>query len=134
MSKREKLRKNCLDFPPDLQESDGGVANYYDKDVTANQLQDDIIGFVMLLRARGNAVLSNPKHALECLIQFGRDVFPTLCIAYRLLLTIGFSIASCKRSFSKLKLINTCLRSFMLQECLTTLALISIEKNSFQQM
>ena len=62
--------------------------------------------FVMLLRARGNAVPSNPKHALECLLQFGRDVFPTLCIAYRLLLTIGFSIASCERSFSKLKLIK----------------------------
>ena len=36
--------------------------------------------FVMLLRARGNAVPSNPKHASECLMQFGRDVFPTLCI------------------------------------------------------
>ena len=56
--------------------------------------------FVMLLQARGNAVPSNPKQALKCLMQFGRDVFPTLCIAYRLLLTIGFSIASCERSFS----------------------------------
>ena len=44
-------------------------------DVTANQLYDDIIDFVVLLRTRGNAVLSNPKHALECLMQFGRDVF-----------------------------------------------------------
>ena len=84
--------------------------------------------FVMLLRARGNAVPSNPKHALECLMQFGRDVFPTLSIAYRLLLTIGFSIASCERSFSKLKLIKTCIKSSMLQERLTSLALISIER------
>ena len=84
--------------------------------------------FVMLLRARGNTVLSNPKHALESLMQFGRDVFPTLCIAYRLLLTIGFSIASCERPFSKLKLIKTCIRSSMLQECLTSLALISIAR------
>ena len=77
--------------------------------------------FVMLLRARGNAVSSNPKHALECLMQFGRNVFPTLCIAYTLPLTIGFSIASCERSFSKLKLIKTCTRSSMLQERLTSL-------------
>ena len=84
--------------------------------------------FIMLLRARGNAVPSNPKHALEYLMQFGRDVFPTLCIAYRLLLTIRFSIASCERSFSKLKLIKTCIRSSMLQECLTSLVLISIER------
>ena len=34
--------------------------------------------FVMLFRARGNSVPSNPKHAFECLMQFGRDVFPTL--------------------------------------------------------
>ena len=79
-----------------------------------------IFDFVMLLRARGNA--------LECLMPFGRNVFPTLCIAYRLLLTIGFSIASCERSFPKLKLIKTCIRSSMLQERLTSLALISIEK------
>ena len=84
----------------------------------------------MLLRARGNAVPSNLKHALECLMQFGRDVFPTLCtgMAYRLLLTIGFSIASGEKSFSKLKLIKTCMRSSMLQESLTSSALISIEK------
>ena len=84
--------------------------------------------FVMLLRARGNAVSSNPKNALECLMLLGRDVFPTSCIAYRLLLTIGFSIASCERSFSKMKLIKTCMRSSTLQERLTSLALISIER------
>ena len=61
-------------------------------------------------------------------MQFGRDVFPTLCIAYRLLITSGFSIARCERSFSKLKLIKTCIRSSMLEERLTSLALISIEK------
>ena len=84
--------------------------------------------FVMLLRAKGNVVLSNPKHALESLMQFGRDIFPTLCTAYRLLLTIGFSIASCERSFSKLKLIKTCIRSSMLQERLTSLGLIGIQR------
>ena len=78
--------------------------------------------FVMLLRARKKAAPSHPEHALECLMQFGRDVFPTLCIAYRLPLTIGFSIASCERSFSKSKLIKTCIRSSMLQERLTSLA------------
>ena len=83
----------------------------------------------MLLRARGDAVSPNLKHALECLMQFGRDVFPTtLCTACRLLLTIGFSVASCERSFSKLKLIKTCMRSSMLQKRLTSLPLISIER------
>ena len=61
-------------------------------------------------------------------MQFGRNVFPTLSIAYRLLLTVGFSIARCERSFSKLKLIKTCTTSSMLQERLTSLALISIKR------
>jgi len=68
-----------------------------------------------------NAVLSNPKHALECVVQSEKDVFPAVCIAYRLLLTIGFSIASCEKSFSKLKLMKICLRSSIFQERLTTL-------------
>ena len=84
-----------------------------------------IFDFVMLLRARGNAVPFNPKHVLECLLQFERDVFPTL------LLTIEFSIASSERSFSKLKLIKTCIRSSILQERLTSLALISNDREFF---
>ena len=118
--KREKLRKDCLDF-----------ANYYDKDVTAMQLYEGVIDFIMLLRARGNVVPSNPKHALECLMQFGRDVFPTSCIVYRLLLTIGFLIASCERSFSKLKLIKTCIKIIYATERLTSLLFISIEREFF---
>ena len=114
---RERLKKECSDF-----------ANYYDNDVTAIQLYDEIIDFVMLLRAGGNTVPSDPKDALESLLHFGRDVFPTLCIAYRLLLTVAFSIASRERSFSKLKLMKTYLRSSMSQERLTNLALISTEK------
>ena len=65
---------------------------------------------------------------LNVLMQFGRDVFLTLCIAYRLLLTIAFSIASCEKSFSKLKLIKICIRSSMIQERLTSVALINIER------
>ena len=65
---------------------------------------------------------------LNVLMQFGRDVFPTLCIACRLLLTIAFSIASCEKSFSKLKLIKICIRSSMLQERLTSVASINIER------
>ena len=38
------------------------------------------------------------------------------------------SNASCERSFSKLKFIKTCTRSSVLQERLTSLALISIKR------
>ena len=42
--------------------------------------------------------------------------FPNATIAYRVLLTIPVSIASAERSFSKLKLLKTYLRSTVTQE------------------
>ena len=116
-NEREKLRGECCDF-----------ANYYENDVTSAQLYDEIIDFIMLFQAGDEKIPCNAKDILEAMIQFGKDVFPTLCIAFRLLLTIAFSIASCERSFSKLKLIKTYLRSTMSQERLNNLSLISIEK------
>uniref|UniRef100_A0A3B1J7P5 TTF-type domain-containing protein n=1 Tax=Astyanax mexicanus TaxID=7994 RepID=A0A3B1J7P5_ASTMX len=56
------------------------------------------------------------------------DLYSTLSIALRLLLTLPVSVASGERSFSALKLIKTYMRSTMGQERLTGLALMSIER------
>ncbi|KAK1399192.1 TTF-type domain-containing protein [Heracleum sosnowskyi] len=55
------------------------------------------------------------------------DCFPNVTIAYRILLTIPVTVASAERSFSKLKLLKSYLRSTMLQDRLNGLALIAIE-------
>jgi hypothetical protein len=55
------------------------------------------------------------------------EVFPNLFIALRVLLSLPVSVASTERSFSKLKLIKTYLRSRISQDRFTGLALISIE-------
>uniref|UniRef100_A0A8C3FTF5 HAT C-terminal dimerisation domain-containing protein n=1 Tax=Chrysemys picta bellii TaxID=8478 RepID=A0A8C3FTF5_CHRPI len=55
------------------------------------------------------------------------DSFPNIFIALRILLTLPVSVASGERSFSKLKLIKTYLRSTMVQERLVGLATMSIE-------
>ena len=55
------------------------------------------------------------------------ESFPNTCIAFRILLTILVTVASAKRSFSKLKLIKSYLRLTMLQERLSGLAILSIE-------
>ncbi|XP_022866979.1 uncharacterized protein LOC111386749 [Olea europaea var. sylvestris] len=55
-------------------------------------------------------------------------------IAYGVLLTIPVTVASTERSFSKLKLIKSYLRSSMSQERLNGLALISIEKNMLDKL
>ncbi|CAO2835306.1 unnamed protein product [Amaranthus hypochondriacus] len=66
--------------------------------------------------------------ALDTLKRLKRvDCFPNAVIAYRILLTIPVTVASAERSFSKLKLLKTYLRSSMSQERLNGLALIAIE-------
>ena len=55
------------------------------------------------------------------------DSVPNTVIALRILLTLPVSVASGERSFSKLKLIKTYLRTSMLQERLVGLATLSIE-------
>ena len=56
------------------------------------------------------------------------ESFPYAVIAFRILLTILVTVASTKRSFSKLKLIKSYLRSTMSQEILNGLVILSIEK------
>ncbi|XP_024195635.1 zinc finger MYM-type protein 1-like [Rosa chinensis] len=60
--------------------------------------------------------------------------FPNAYVAYRILLTIQVTVASAERSFSKLKLIKTYLRSTMSQERLNGLAMLSIEKKVVEKL
>lgn len=57
------------------------------------------------------------------------DCFPNTLIAYRILLTIPVTVASAERSFSKLKLLKSYMRSSMLQDRLNVLAMIAIEND-----
>lgn len=56
-----------------------------------------------------------------------KELYPNVWIALRILLTIPVTVASGERSFSKLKLIKTYLRSTISQCRLTNLATLSIE-------
>jgi hypothetical protein len=60
--------------------------------------------------------------------------FLNACIAYKILLTIPVTVASAERTFSKLKLIKSYLRSTMSQERLSGLAILSIEKNILEKI
>ena len=77
---------------------------------------------------------STTEELLKATIQYGKDVFPNLRTALQILLTVSVSVASCERSFSKLKLIKTYLRSTMTQERPTNLAILSIEKTTFESI
>jgi hypothetical protein len=64
----------------------------------------------------------------------GMNYFPNTIIAYRILLTIPVTVASAERSFSKLKLLKSYLRSTMLQERLNGLAMIAIENDLLENI
>ena len=58
------------------------------------------------------------------------DCYPNVSVAYRIMLRVPVTVASAERSFSKLKLLKTYLRSSMSQERLNGLAMLCIEKDT----
>lgn len=61
------------------------------------------------------------------------ESLPYLTLTLRFFLTICVSVASCERSFSKMKLIKNYLRSTMSQSRLSDLAVLSIENELTRQ-
>ncbi|KAK9076784.1 hypothetical protein SSX86_005118 [Deinandra increscens subsp. villosa] len=62
------------------------------------------------------------------------NFFPNALIAYRIMLTVPVTVASAERSFSKLKLLKSYLRSTMTQERLNGLAILSIEDDILENV
>jgi len=62
------------------------------------------------------------------------DCFPNASIAYRVLFIIPVTVASAERSFSKLKLLKSYLRSTMTQERLNDLAMIALERDMLEKI
>jgi hypothetical protein len=62
------------------------------------------------------------------------DCFPNASIAYRVLLTIPVTVASAERSFSKLKLLKSYMRTTMTQQRLNDLATISLESEILEKI
>ncbi len=72
----------------------------------------------------------NPFDFLKLIHAVGvRDVYPNLEIILRIFASIPVTTATAERSFSKLKIIKTYLRSTMGQLRLSSLAILSIEKD-----
>ena len=72
--------------------------------------------------------VTKPQSLFEYLLVNNRfTTFPNIFIALRIYLTMPVTVASGERSFSKLKLIKTYLRSTISQERLNNLAMLSVE-------
>ena len=62
------------------------------------------------------------------------NCYQNVSICYRIILTMLVIIASAERSFSKLKLLKSYLRSSMSQEILNSLIILCIEKNMLENI
>ncbi|XP_065665426.1 uncharacterized protein LOC136086860 [Hydra vulgaris] len=103
-------------------------------DVDGRELYEEILDCRMLLTSRKDK-LSSPEQLLMFIVEYrDENVFPNMRIALQILLTIAVSVASCERSFSKLKLINSYLRASMGQSRLCDLALLSIEREITEEI
>lgn len=94
-------------------------------DIDGHLLCDELISLKNLLPNNNNIT---PIYVLNFIKQHNiQELYPNVWIAFRILVTIPVTVASGERSFSKLKLIKTYLRSTVSQTRLTNLATLSIE-------
>jgi len=106
----------------------------YSSDVNGKQLYEEILDCKMLVSRRASLKLTRPEDLLTFIVEYGDEsLFPNLRIAVQIMLTLAVSIASCERSFSKLKLNLSYLRASVSQDRLCDLAVMSIEREETEK-
>lgn len=116
----DELMKHCKDL--NLKLKDDIIS---ESDIDGIDLLNEIVA--LKLHFAENQY-NDPKTLLQYI--FTNDListFPNTAIALRILLTLPVSVAIGERTFSKLKIIKNYLRSTMLQQRLSFLAIVSIE-------
>jgi hypothetical protein len=121
---RELQKTDLLNCSVDLERK---LTHGETKDIDGYMLAEELQSLSSIIPA---ATYNDPVKILQFLtINKRYNDFPNTHIALRILLTVPITVASGERSFSKLKLIKTYMRSTMLQERLTNLAILSIEND-----
>ena len=100
---REDLLKHCNDLGTILREGENS-----DKDPF--ELYEEL----QILKSTSQENINDSKQLIQYILERNfQEIYPNLYITIRIMLTIPVSTASADRSFSKLKLIKTYLRSTM---------------------
>ncbi|CAM4654085.1 unnamed protein product [Leuciscus chuanchicus] len=113
----EELAKKCETLSNTLSHGDH-------KDVDGRELALELKNFPVLPKA-GITKMEILNYLKEKKLE---EVFPNMWVALRIAVTLPVTVASAERSFSKLKLLKTYLRSTMSQERLNGLSLMSINQ------
>jgi len=123
LQRMQDLKNSCMNLEILLSKND----------LSTDTTERDIDGLILYdeLKTLSNIIPDTcifPLDVLRYLHSYGlQETLPTVVIALRILLTIPVTVASGERSFSRLKLIKTYLRSTMTQDRLVGLATLSIE-------
>lgn len=129
---KAEIRKHTVDLEAALidtklkQNTDVEVGTVTSKDVDGYLLAEELEALKTFLPTS----VAKPQALFEYLVVNNRfTAFPNVFVALRIYLTMPVTVASGERSFSKLKLIKTYLRSTISQERLNNLAMLSIESD-----
>ena len=96
-------------------------------DIDPFELKDELKRFVNVIKTHRDS-LKTTRDFLDYICKKGLlEVYPNLFIALRVAMTCPISVASAERSFSTLKLIKTFHRSTILDDRLSSLAILSVE-------
>lgn len=126
---KSELKKCCKELETLLTGSNGV------SDINGDDLFNELLHVKSILEIGHEKIGARPKDVLRAIKKTdSRDLFTNLWVALRILLTIPVTVASAERSFSKLKLIKTYLRSTMSQDRLNSLATLSIENDEAKKI
>nr|XP_028959292.1 uncharacterized protein LOC114825112 [Malus domestica] len=123
----QQLKENCMNLEAHLKHRN--TMDVYGADL-CSELQ------VLHMMLSEEAFFSNNPWTSMEIANFVKetDMCPNVLIAYRVLLTVPVTVASAERTFSKLKLLKSYLRTTMTQDRLNGLAILCIEKNEIEDL
>lgn len=107
------------------------LAESYPNDVIEEDLEEELRHYAKFFQDLGVKAVAKKNKAIALLNYIFEkkieSLYPQICICLRIFLSIPVSVASGERSFSKLALIKSRLRSTMTQERIANLMVLSIE-------